>query len=306
MGFSLGDIFGKAKQSPAQPQVGFDNDKGIFKTAAYDVIQSNWFTAKPYGFRATFRGGAQFTMFLPINPSNLTISTGFATNLIPTLYGTVEEHSPIRYYDITIEGTTGMAPKFIEPLQTKPNVGRASFPVSQGLANIAGGFFTKTLSLIDQVANKASELINGVPKPNTGVFIDQTGYLAFHNLYRFLHRYKEDAAGVDGSTAVRTKHPLTFFNYKDNNQYDVVVRNFTLRRTAENPLLYFYSITLRGYNLRTASDTDKAVDQTADRLKALGLDGVDSSSLLGDIKKTASSVKGILGPIGAGINVLGR
>lgn len=306
MGFSISDIFGKPKVSPQLPEVGFDTNKGIFNTVQYEVIESNWFTARPYGFRFTARSGGQFTMFLPINPSNLTISTNFATNMIPTLYGTVEEHSPVRYYDIMIEGTTGMAPRFVDVEQKKPNGGRASFPVAQGLSNIAGGFFSKTLSLIEQISNKASEIVNGVPKPQTGLYINQTGYLAFHNLYRFLLKYKEDASGVDGDTSFRTKHPLTFFNYKDNNQYDVVVRNFTLKKSAENPMLYHYQITLRGYNLRTASDKDQAVDQTVDRLKALGLDGVDGSSLLGDIKKAANDVKGVLGPLGAGINVLGR
>lgn len=305
-GFSLSDVFSAAKSLIGEADLGFDisteGDEGT-----YEIIHNNWYTAKPYGFRFTPRDGKQSTMFLPISPSNLTISTNFATNLIPTLYGTVEEHSPVRYYDIVIEGTTGMAPKFIEEgnQNKKPKLGRASFEISQGLSNIAGGFFSKTLGLVDQIKNKASELISGVPKAQTGIFLDQTGYLAFHNLYIFLLKYKKDAAGVDGSTKIREKHPLTFFNYKDNNEYDVVVKNFTLRRSAENPMLYYYQITLRGYNLRSADSKDVA-DQTADRLAALGLDGVDSSSLLGNIKKTASNVRGVLGPLGAGINILGR
>src|SRR6185369_1371883 len=104
--FSLNDIFGGAKLKGAAPQLGFQ-DTGSDGLPGYKVIKSNWFTAKPYGFKFTPRAGKAMTMFLPIAPSNLTISTGFATNAIPTLYGTVEEHSPVRYYDITIEGTTG-------------------------------------------------------------------------------------------------------------------------------------------------------------------------------------------------------
>lgn len=303
--FTLNDIFGKPKAQPQQPKVGFDTNKSIFKTVPYEVIESNWFTAKPYGFRFTSRQGGIFTMFLPISPSNLIIETGFATNAIPTLYGTVEEHSPIRYYDITIEGTTGMAPKFVDVEQKQPLNGRSSYPVSQGLTGLAGGFFSKTLGAIEKAKNAASDLISGAPKAQTGLFINQTGYLAFHNLYRFLHKYKEDVAG-DSDSSKRKTHPLTFFNYKDNNQYDVVIRSFTLRRSAENPMLYFYSIKMRGYNLRTASDGKDVVDQTAERLKQLGLDGVDSSSLLGKIKGTADKVKGVLGPLGAGVNVLGR
>ena len=301
--FSLNDIVGKIKPSGAQPQLGFP-DSGSGELPGYKVIKSNWYTAKPYGFKFTPRTGKAMTMFLPIAPSNLTISTGFATNVIPTLYGTVEEHSPVRYYDIVIEGTTGMAPKFVDIDQKEQNLGRSTFPVAQSLAGAAGGFFSKTLSLVDQIRNTASDLINGAPKAKTGVYVNQTGYAAFHNLYRFLLKYKQDCASDPNSTTPRQQHPLVFFNYKDNNQYDVVVKNFTLRRSADNPMLYFYSITLHAHNLRSISD--EAKDLTADRLKALGLDGVDGSSLLGKIKGTSDKVKGILGPLGAGINILGR
>lgn len=301
--FSLNDVFGKAKPSASDPQLSF-TDPDFSWLPGYKVIKSNWFTAKPYGFKFTPRSGKAMTMFLPIAPSNLTISTGFATNAIPTLYGTVEEHSPVRYYDITIEGTTGMAPKFVHIDQKEQNLGREEFPVAQSLAGAAGGFFSKTLNLVDKIRNTASDLISGPQPASTGIYINQTGYAAFHNLYRFLLKYKEDVAGDADSTRQRKQHPLTFFNYKDNNQYDVVVRNFILRRSADNPMLYFYSITLRGYNLQTVGGEFK--DLTADRLKLLGLDGVDGSSLLGKIKGTSDKVKGILGPLGAGINILGR
>lgn len=301
--FSLQDIFGGAKPKGASPQLGF-KDTGSDGLPGYKVIKSNWFAAKPYGFKFNPRTGKSLTMFLPISPSNLQISTGFATNAIATLYGTVEEHSPVRYYDITIEGTTGMAPRFVDVGQTEQNMGRTTFPVAQSLAGAAGGFFSKTLSVLDKLRNTASELINGPQTPSTGIYVDQTGYAAFHNLYRFLLKYKQDVSSDANSAQAREQHPLTFFNYKDNNQYDVVVRGFTLRKSADNPMLYNYSIQLRGYNLRSVSDDAK--DLTADRLKLLGLDGVDGSSLLGKIKGTSNKVKGILGPLGAGINILGR
>jgi hypothetical protein len=307
------DRLGFSKPVPQQPNLGFNADNsGIFTDGApYKIIATNWYTAKPYGFRVTMRDGREFTMFLPISPSNLRISTSFATNVIPTLYGTVEEHSPVRYYDIEISGNTGIAPKFVD---IKPGVegptkqleGRTAFAVSQGLSNIAGGFFTKTLGVLDRVFNQASELINGIPNPQSGVFIDQTGYLAFHNMYRLLLKYKEDASGTSNNTSQRTKHPLTFFNYKDNNEYDVVVKQFDLIRSAENPHLYNYVIRLRAYNLRTAGTTTVDQADLTKRLEDLGLNGVDSSSFLGDIKQKANQVKGILGPLGAGINILGR
>jgi hypothetical protein len=314
MAFSIGnitEIFNRPKPKDvpvskgALPDAGAIN-KGMDET--YKVESQNWYSAKPYGFKMTTRDNSTFTMFLPISPSNLTVTTPFATNVIPTLYGTVEEHSDVRYYDIVIEGTTGMAPKFVEPgagddaavLYAKLRKdGRSTTSIAATIS--AGGFFPKTLGLLNQIKNKAADLLDGGVKPKTGIIPQNSGYVAFHNLYRFLLEYKKDAA--NGATK-RGQHPLTFFNYKDNNQYDVVVKSFTMRRSADNPMLYFYSIQLRGYNLRSIkSPIDESLTQ---RLKDLGINGVDSSSVLGDIKSLASGAKGILGSLGGGINVLGR
>lgn len=315
MGFSIQDIkniFNRPSPSPAKAS---DNSGTIVLRSdmdeEYSIQNSNWYSAKPYGFKMIQTDGSIFTMFLPISPANLNITTPFATNIIPTLYGTIEEHSDVRYHDIVIEGTTGMAPKFFEPgagdamstlYSTLGKGGRTSTPVASSLS--MGGFFSKTMGTLNQALNKASDLINGKPKPKTGLFSEQSGYVAFHNLYRFLLRYKKDASGVIGGGENRQSHPLTFFNYKDNNEYDVVVRSFSLRRDAQNPMLYNYSIVLRGYNLRTISSPIS--DDLKQRMKDLGLNGVDSSSALGDIKSIASQAKAVLGSLAGGINVLGR
>lgn len=279
----------------------------------YKISPTDWYSAKPYGFIFNSRTGKQFTMFLPINPSNLTITTNFATNIIPTLYGTVEEHSEVRYYDISIEGTTGIAPKFIDPIQsnkadantlisTLRSPGRASFPISDGVSAAAGGFFSKTLETISRAANKAVDF-NLTKQPLKSFNNESSGYVAFHNLYRFLMKYKKDAAGIENKKAMH-KPPLVFFNYKDGNKYSVVVRNFTLRRSADNPMLYYYSIQMRGYHLQSM---EGSVENTlGERLKDLGLDGVKGSSMLGEIKDKASSVKSIINAAFGGIDILGR
>lgn len=323
MGFSISDIKGifdrpkvQPPSSPASSAVGAPNGEKFLSTGdgTYTLESQNWYTAKPYGFKASMRNGQSVVMFLPISPSNLVISTNFATNLIPTLYGTIEEHSEVRYFDISIEGTTGIAPKFVDPMIGGKDLspgdafnklrksGRSTIEVASSLN--AGGFFSKTLSIANQIKGKAADLLDGGVKPKTGISAENSGYVAFHNLYRFLLQYKKDASGTGGSTTPYEKHPLTFFNYKDNNQYDVVVRGFTMRRSADNPMLYNYSIQLRGYNLRSVSD--KVNEDLNRRLQDLGLNGVDSSSILGDIKSISSQAKGIIGSFIGGINVLGR
>lgn len=304
----LSDIFGKPKLKPSTVKQRAKSTSPVDLSGpnSYSLKPENWFTSKPYGFTFFPRNGPDvgFTMYLPINPSNLSITTSFATNAITTLYGTVEEHSPVRYYDIQIEGTTGMAPKYVEVDQHVAYGGREAAQIVQSLNGKAGGFFSKTLGLLGQLKNSASSLAGEQKKTTSGVNMDNTGYAAFHNLYRFLLKYKKDASG-DSNSQNRTRHPLTFFNHKDNNEYDVVVRNFTLRKSADNPMLYFYSITLRGYNLRSANSSQTS-DTTEQRLKDLGLDGIDASSFLSKAKATARKVRGILGPLGAGINILGR
>lgn len=317
MGFGISDlkdIFNRPKpQDVVQNQGNIASTDDLKKgmNDAYKVESQNWYSAKPYGFKMATRDGGTFTMFLPINPSNLNITTPFATNVVTTLYGTVEEHSDVRYFDISIEGTTGISPKFVEPGAGQDSAtlysqlrksGRSTTPIASSIS--AGGFFAKTIGLANQIKNKAADLLDGGVKPQTGVYKDDSGYVAFHNLYRFLLQYKKDASGTGGSTANRQTHPLTFFNYKDNNQYDVVVRGFTMRRSADNPMLYYYSIQLRGYNLRAI--TSPINDSLAQRLQDLGVNGVDSSSVLGDIKSISSQAKGIIGSLVGGINILGR
>jgi hypothetical protein len=307
MGFySINDIKNIFKPSGSQPINGFKDEVIDLVEAGYKIKPENWFTAQPYGFKFTPKDGNTITMYLPISPSNLTINTNFATNVISTLYGTVEEHSSVRYYDILIEGNTGITPNYVEPSTDKPKkeTGRSSFPVQTGIPSL-GGFFSKTINTINRIYNQANDLINGDQETETGVYTNKTGYVAFHNLYRFLLKYKQDVSGDINSTQGRDVHPLIFFNYKDNNQYNVVVRSFSLRRSAENPMLYYYSISLRGYNLASAGD-EYGTEDLNKRLSDLGLNSVDSSSILGKIKGTANRVKGIVGSIAGGINILGR
>jgi hypothetical protein len=298
-------------------------------SGTYENNPANWYSAKPYGFRYNTRTGDQFVMFLPISPSNITITTNFAVNIIPTLYGTVEEHSDIRYYEIVIEGTTGIAPQFVSPSYNGPSSsnndsvayanlkepGRARFPINSNVA--LGGFLSSTVSQVSNLLNQANKAVSAIgglfgsnsPKPETALYTDQTGYVAFHNLYRFLKRYKQNAAGLNvqgipGLPAAPT-HPLTFFNYKDGNEYDVAIRSFTMRKSADNPMLYSYSIVMRGYNLRT-SGSSLPTDDLTQRLSDLGLSGVKSSTLFSSIKGATNAAKAVVGGAANGINLFGR
>ena len=251
--------------------------EGFYQTDSDNSIRHNWYEQKPYAIIFTDRNGTEETFYLPIAPSNLNITTHWATNVISTMYGTVEEHSEQRYYDIQIAGTTGMSPRYYKPIgfQRLPADGRAMFPVRDSLfkSNL-GGFLKRTQDVVNTGLGIVSDVI-GEDKPLNGVDLDSTGYVAFHNLYKFLLAYKKDASGEENKRK-RSNHPLRFVNYKDNNEYDVAITGFQLNRDASNPMLYNYNITMRAYNIRTQDSTIYG-QEIQDRAAALGLGDLEPS-----------------------------
>lgn len=301
------------------------NAKGTY---TIEYLYNNWYQALPYGFKHVNRKGKVLFMFLPISPSNMTITTHYATTVIPTLYGTVEEHSEQRYFDIVIDGTTGMSPRYPflmegddpggpdsspdDMLVRQDNFRRDSFMIKRNLAGLAGGFFQRTLGTLQNAADKAADLARsvgisgnmfgfGTDKPQTGVLPEASGYTAFHNLYRFFLHYKKDTSGELSNRQRRNGHPLQFLNYKDNNQYDVSIQRFTLKRNVDNPLLYNYQIILRAYNLQTIfGDPTREVNgnELEARLETLGItaeEGAESSSIFSKMKNISGKGKSILG-----------
>ena len=278
----------------------------------------NWYKQSPYSFIFTDNNGTVYQFNLPISPSNLTITTHFATNVISTMYGTVEEHSQQRYFDISISGTTGMAPsysmykevgsfsnmldyevKLKRSLGLMAEPGRSSFTVKgvlgEKIDNI--GFARRTTNLIANIADQASDILGETLPPPTGISTNsvQTGYTAFHNFYKFLLKYKQDVANNTNATN-RKKHPLTFICWKDNTQYDVAINNFQLMRDANDPMLYKYSISIRGYNLNQAGATSAATrENESDRLANLGLStsGIFGTSAKAFLARKARTVRNI-------------
>lgn len=261
----------------------------------------NWYLQQPYGFKFTDRENKSHVFYLPITPSNITINTHFATNVISTMYGTIEEHTEQRYFDISITGSTGMSPRYYDTAkeQSKASIqdinapiGRAGFPVKSLLNGNLGGFFKRTQSLVDNALNQANDLL-GDDNGTTGIDLNRTGYMAFHNFYKFLLVYKKDVSGEYGSNAaISNQHPLIFLNYKDNNQYNVAIQGFQLTRDASQPMLYNYNITLRAYNLTTI-DSPISDNQLVERASELGLGDINNSSLFSKIANKAKQAKNL-------------
>lgn len=306
LGEILGDIKKGKKPAPALTSPIADEMESFYVTNSNNVLQ-NWYRQRPYAFIFTNQKGEKNTFYLPIAPSNITINTHWATNVITTMYGTVEEHSEQRYYDITIAGTTAMMPRYYKVIEDQNadkdeqnKIGRAGFAVKSSLSNAAGGFFRRTLSAIENAINQATEVFGGKDKPSTGVDLKKTGYVAFHNFYKFLLTYKKDTAnaGIRKTERGKSAHPLRFVNYKDNNQYDVSVQQFQLTKSAADPFLYNYNIVLRAYNLRSADTQESALD-VQDRKAELGLDGIETSFLATMANKAAQAKRAAYSAVGA-------
>ena len=310
------DAVGKALTGPSKPS----NPGGpsALDKHAYELKTENWYKALPYGFKWTDAGtDKNFYFLLPINPQNIAIDAYFATNITTSLYGVVEEHSEQRMFDISIEGTTGIAPKYTDMYEdgasTKDIGSRLSYgDTSDGGraqlgADIAGGLFSRTVATVNTTLNKAQGLVGQLSGNNdmnrTGVFLDKTGYAAFHRLFKFFLQYKDTIVSKP-LDAGKEHAPLVFLNYKDNQQYDCSIVSFRIRRNADKPMLYDYSIQLRAYNLQSISDKKVTVTEE-DRKTLLGLDRVPSSTVFGQVKSFSEGAKRMVGSVIGGFNPIG-
>lgn len=337
--------------SSLRPDIGLKNNNNA-GDLPYNVDPSRWYKSYPYGFsffnaESKKSDPATETFWLPIAPNNINVTTHYATNIVTTLYGIIEEHSEIRYYDIVIQGNTGIAPKYTVPFALgdktvgtgtakidafsglpdpsapgSPSTGRTSFKPAGGVD--FKGFLPEITNTINAAANLAKSISGGTVENPTGIQVQQSGYYAFHNFYKFLHRYKLDTSRTSGDTkgvgqdvasrgvalglanvkgfsggisdqdGRRALHPLQFLNYKDNIKYDVIPISFTLTRSAENPMLYNYSIRMRAFNLRNVN----AKPPESDRLAELGLGDLGGSlfskatSIAGNASRLISGIKG--------------
>jgi hypothetical protein len=137
--------------------------------------------------------------FLPLSPQNLTITEHYATNTVATIGGTVEEHSPNRYFDISIAGTTGYAPANVYKGETRPYIMGRKTRFRSMLdvldSDVAAGVGGSQIDKFKKAADTASDLLSifGPRKVKSGINIDNTGYLAFIRFAAFLRVVKQSS-----------------------------------------------------------------------------------------------------------------
>jgi hypothetical protein len=176
---------------------------------------------------------------LPIAPENLTISTPFAITTTVTLGGIVEEHNGAPLRTITITGTTGVLP-------LRGQVAGAA--ITRAGPSLPSSIFAGTLSGVTALGAAVQQL--GTGKGATNALVDDnsdeatsgTGYAQFKLLQRFLEIYitfKKTAAGRNTVLALEL--------WKDQEIYFVSPVSFELRRSAQSPLEYQYSMVFKAW-----------------------------------------------------------
>ena len=292
--------------------------------APYAVKSENWYKTISYGFRIidipknileagpiqlkqaeslALGNPTGLAFYFPVNPESINISTPFAVQVTPTLGGVVEEHSGAVFYNITLSGTTGIMPNISiftgRPLNAKSETRNCAYEpdLKDKMARkigFGGNTYNAAMGAVAAYKKLMSQL-TGIEDDKT-VDDDRnenTGYTTFHALYKYLWLYHYDKA--NGYNKM-----LQFVNYKDNNQYNVIVQNFQLSRDKSRPHLYTYSIQMKGWLLTTETDQldsnpaamAKSALEWATRLSNLGLD--EGPSFKATAFRVVNSTKSVL------------
>lgn len=200
---------------------------------------------------------------LPINPTDLNLNMPFATNLQATLDGIVEESNGAPFRDISFNGTTGIninknnAGGF-NPRQVLEAIQSISTPI---IAGTTTGTTQKILTGIVGTKPFTPNVNKGLtastsdtnPFESSSIKPESTGYWQFRALQKWLEFYVElkklnglykDSKGVE----IDTKNlRLAFAIWKDEAVYLCTGVNFGLKRSAQNPMEYMYSLQLKAW-----------------------------------------------------------
>ncbi len=207
------------------------------------IDETHWNKSYPYQLVLLKKEGNSYEMkdkfTLPINPTELSISSPFAITTSVTLGGIVEEHngSPIKM--ISIQGSTGFLPT------------KGSPAVSQSIAN---AIFGGVLSGVSAVQAGARQVVSGGSSAVAPNLIQDTsfnsksdlqggtGYFQFTLLRNFLEAYvalKKTTAGAP--------YRLALVIWKDTEAWLVTPVSFDLKRSASSALEYMYTIQLKAW-----------------------------------------------------------
>lgn len=272
-------------------------------TALMDTINdiyyskgSDWHKTYPYVFSIEDQsetGTQNYHYALPIPPESLTTQMVAPTDAVATLGGVMEEPSAVVFWNIQLAGTTGVgigrsAESFMggDSVNKPASVFRDVIPKT-GLATSlmmsaarATSYATGAVSIGNSVladpAEAASRTAQYLIQPHlpysySAVPEDSNGFTEIHRLHKFFilytnlnsRRNNQEITKVDVEQFKKKQFALFFTNYKDNQKFRIVLKNFAMTKQAGQPFLYKYQIQLKAWSLEPADESanGKAVDR---------------------------------------------
>jgi hypothetical protein len=181
---------------------------------------------------------------LPLTPQQLSIVDNYAINTSATLRGVLEEHSGVRFKNISIQGTFGVwadRPAIVQPPST-PNALQSIFAGTIASAqNVATQFQS-----ISNVLNNGSLASKPVTiRPGSSQDPDQglsTGYYQTIMLTQFLEQYAEAKRNPANAT-----WRLVFDIPKQNQSFVVTPVGFTWNENVNRPMEIDYNLQLKAW-----------------------------------------------------------
>lgn len=181
---------------------------------------------------------------LPITPQQLSITDAYSINTSATLRGILEEHSGVRFKNISIQGTFGVWP------------GRDSIVNPPGTPSALQSIFGGTIAAAQNVASQFQTVINAATtgslasKPTTirpGDPTDSekglgTGYYQTLMLQQFLEQYAEAKRDPDNAG-----WRLVFDIPKQNQSFIVTPVGFTWNENANRPEEINYNLQFKAW-----------------------------------------------------------
>lgn len=222
-----------------------------FKDKIQRIDQGKWNQVYKYYFRLAkadsqgratvedpkVKGFNKYTQHLHIPPQAISIQTHFASSVVATNRGVLEENNGVTFRTITISGTTGVWP-------TKPYQGMKNLSTASKLFNtIFPAAVTAIGGLVKSVQKTVASFVGG-PADKVAEPGKDSGYYQFWALHNFLVACAEARKGEEGNDL-----RLIFGAPKDNIEYVVTPVQFEMRRDAGSALLYRYQIVLRAWDI---------------------------------------------------------
>lgn len=275
----------------------------------------DWYKVFPYAFVVEATNVANddepenptlYTYTLPIPPQTMLTKMIPASAATATFGGVVEETSDNVFWIIQMSGTTGTAVSRSDLSDTESNrkemakLFRKKLETTGLLSGVAAQLNSlagKVGGTLDAAAGAATSFASGdiaggmagvtgainnlilpaLPYSESGVDGITNGFTEMQELHRFLYTFSHLKAKMPD------QFKLKFKNYKTGQEWRIILQDFTIQQSAQQPNLYRYNIQLKAWDVKTIDSEERSATEY-DRFKpgsgdlapvnVVGIDGI--------------------------------